>query len=70
MDTGYVGITWFYVNFVVPIKCSKKRLLTEADKVFNHVVSSERVLNVHVIGLLSVLNLCLIVIVIVENVSA
>jgi hypothetical protein len=52
VDTGYVGIQKFHVNLVIPIKRSKKRPLTKVDKAFNHVVSSERVLNEHVIGLI------------------
>jgi len=34
------------------VKRSKKKPLTTVDKVFNHRVSSERVLNEHVIGLI------------------
>jgi len=52
VDTGYVGIAKFHVNSVVPIKRSKKKPLTKIDKLFNHEVSSERVLNEHVIGLI------------------
>ena len=52
VDTGYTGITKFHVNSVVPVKRSKKKSLTKEDKVFNHSVSSERVLNEHVIGLI------------------
>jgi hypothetical protein len=52
VDTGYVGIQRFHINSVVPIKRSKKKPLTRVDKEFNHRVSSERVLNEHVIGLI------------------
>ena len=52
MDTGYVGIAKFHANSVIPVKRSKKRPLTMEDKAFNHRVSSERVLNEHVIGLI------------------
>jgi hypothetical protein len=52
VDTGYLGIAKFHVNSVVPVKRSKKKSLTKADKAFNHRVSSERVLNEHVIGLI------------------
>jgi len=52
VDTGYLGIARFHVNSVIPVKRSKKKLLTAVDKVFNHRVSSERVLNEHVIGLI------------------
>jgi len=51
VDTGYTGIQKFHANSVVPIKRSKKKPLTKEDKVFNHSVSSERVLSEHVIGL-------------------
>jgi hypothetical protein len=37
---------------VIPIKRSKKKPLTKADKEFNRGVSSERFLNDHVIGLI------------------
>jgi hypothetical protein len=50
MDTGYVGIAKFHANSVIPVKRSKKRPLTKADKVFNRRVSSERVLNEQVIS--------------------
>lgn len=52
MDTGYVGIQRVHVNSVVPVKRSKKKLLTKVDEVFNRSVSSECVLNEHVIGLI------------------
>ena len=51
MDTGYVGIQKFHANSVVPVKRSKKKPLTRTDKEFNHKVSSERVLNEQIIGL-------------------
>ena len=50
VDTGYVGIARFHANSVIPVKRSKKRPLTMEDKVFNHIVSSQRVLNEHVLG--------------------
>jgi hypothetical protein len=52
VDTGYVGIAKFHANSVVPVKRSKKRPLSKEDKAFNQSVSSERVLNEHVIGLI------------------
>ncbi|MDR2699881.1 MAG: hypothetical protein LBC12_03600 [Nitrososphaerota archaeon] len=52
VDTGYIGITKFHANSVIPVKRSKKRPLTKEDKVFNRSVSSERVLNEHMIGLI------------------
>ena len=52
MDTGYTGIAKFHVNSVVSVKSGKKKPLTKVDKVFKHSVSSERVLNEHVIGLI------------------
>jgi hypothetical protein len=52
VDTGCIGVTKFHANLVISVERSKKRPLTKADKVFNHVVSSERVLNEPVIGLI------------------
>jgi hypothetical protein len=52
VDTGYTGITKFHVNSLLPIKRSKKKPLTKADKLFNRRVSSERVLNEQVISLI------------------
>jgi hypothetical protein len=52
VDTGYLGITKFHANSVVPVKRSKKKPLTKDDRAFNHRVSSERVLNEQVIGLI------------------
>jgi hypothetical protein len=52
VDTGYLGIIKFHVNSVIPVKRSKKRPLSKEDKVFNRSVSSMRVLNEHVIGLI------------------
>jgi len=46
-----VGISRFYANLVISVKCSKKRLLTKEDKEFNYRVSSERVLDECVVGL-------------------
>ncbi len=52
VDTGYVGIARFHANSLIPIKRSKKRPLTKDDKMFNRRVSSERVLNEQIIGLI------------------
>ena len=50
VDTGYLGISEIHANSVLPRKKSKKKPLTKEDKAFNRTVSSERVLNEHVIG--------------------
>jgi hypothetical protein len=42
----------FYVNSVVPLKCSKERSLSMEDNVFNCMVLSERVLDECVVGLI------------------
>jgi len=42
----------FYVYSLVLVKCSEKKLLAIEDKAFNHRVSSLRVLNEQVIGLI------------------
>jgi len=49
-DTGYQGIAKLHANSVLPKKKSKKKPLTKEDKAFNRAVSSQRVLNEHVIG--------------------
>ena len=43
-DSGYQGILKFHKNSLTPIKKSKNRTLTGDDKVFNHQLSSQRIL--------------------------
>lgn len=50
VDTGFLGITKLHQNSLLPKKKSKKHPLTKQDKTFNKKVSSDRVLNEHVIG--------------------
>jgi len=49
-DTGYQGIAKIHANSVLPKKKTKKKPLTSEDKAFNCAISSQRVLNEHVIG--------------------
>jgi hypothetical protein len=56
VDAGYVGITKFHVDSVIPVKWSKKKLLAVVDKVFNHRVLSECVLDEYVVGLIKRFN--------------
>ena len=49
-DTGFLGIAKIHANSVLPRKKSKKKPLTKEDKAFNRAISSERVLNEHMIG--------------------
>ena len=49
-DTGYLGLTKLHANSLLPIKRRKKMKLTKEEKAFNRKVSSDRVLNEHVIG--------------------
>jgi len=49
-DTGYQGIAKLHANSVLPKKRSKKYPLTKEDKQRNREISSDRVLNEHVIG--------------------
>lgn len=51
VDTGYLGITQFHPNSVLPRKKSKHHPLSAEDKLFNQSVSSQRVTNDHVIGM-------------------
>lgn len=49
-DTGYLGLQKIHSNTSMPKKKSKKRPLTNDDKKTNRDLSSQRVLNEHVIG--------------------
>ena len=51
-DTGYQGIQKLHPNSDLPKKKTKKNPLTKEDKKKNRELSSERVLNEHVIGML------------------
>ena len=51
-DTGYQGIQKIHANSQSPKKRTKKYPLTLADKKSNHDLSSQRVLNENVIGML------------------
>lgn len=49
-DSGYLGLQKIHANTSMPKKKSKKRPLSNEEKRKNHVLSSQRVLNEHVIG--------------------
>jgi hypothetical protein len=49
-DTGYQGLQKIHANTLMPRKRSKKSPLTAEDKRNNRELSSDRVLNEHVIG--------------------
>jgi len=49
-DTGYLGLQKVHSNTLMPKKKSKKNPLTQEDKQRNKELSSQRVLNEHVIG--------------------
>lgn len=51
-DTGYQGIQKLHENSALPKKKTKKNPLTKEDKKNNRKLSSERVLNENVIGML------------------
>jgi hypothetical protein len=51
-DTGYQGIQKLHENADLPKKKTKKHPLTKEDKKNNRALSSERVLNENVIGVL------------------
>lgn len=51
-DTGYLGIKKFHGNSELPKKKTKKNRLTKEDKRNNQQLSSDRVLNENVIGML------------------
>lgn len=52
VDTGYQGIQKIHANSDIPKKKSKKNPLTKEDKKNNKMLSSERVLNENVIGVI------------------
>lgn len=49
-DTGYQGIKKLHAHSVLPKKKTKKKPLTAEEKLYNRVISSERVVNEHAIG--------------------
>jgi hypothetical protein len=49
-DTGFQGIAKLHANFVLPKKRSKRHPLSKQDKLHNHDISSQRVLNEYVTG--------------------
>jgi hypothetical protein len=51
-DTGYLGITKIHANSKLPKKKSKKYSLTKEDILGNKRLSTQRVLNENVIGIL------------------
>ena len=51
-DTGYLGLQKIHNNTSMPKKKSKKKPLTKEEKQRNKKLSSERVLNEHVIGMI------------------
>jgi len=51
-DSGYQGIQHMHVNTELPKKKSKNHPLTQEEKRNNQRISSERVVNEHVIGAL------------------
>lgn len=52
VDTGYQGIKKIHARSKLPKKKTKKKPLTKEDKKANRQLSSERVLNENVIGVL------------------
>jgi hypothetical protein len=51
-DTGYLGLQKIHANTDMPKKRSKKNPLTAEDKELNRQLSSQRVLNENVIGMI------------------
>lgn len=51
-DTGYLGLKKIHGNTQMPKKSSKKHPLTKEDKNLNKELSSQRVGNEHVIGMI------------------
>ncbi len=53
-DSGYQGIKKYHINSDLPYKQSKKKILTKAQKKYNHIVSGSRVQVEHTIRELKV----------------
>lgn len=51
-DTGYQGIQKIHPNSTIPIKRKRNEALTKEQKIFNHRLSSKRVVVENVIGFL------------------
>ena len=51
-DTGYLGINKIHANSRLPKKRTKKHPLIKEDKIENKKLSSQRVINENVIGML------------------
>lgn len=51
-DTGYLGLQKIHANTSMPKKKKKKHPLTQNDKKQNKKLSSFRVLNEHIIGMI------------------
>jgi hypothetical protein len=51
-DTGYQGIHKIHFNSQTPKKRTRKNLLSTTDQRENHLLSSKRVLNENIIGML------------------
>ena len=51
-DTGFLGLQKIHSNTSMPKKKTKKNPLTKEDKKQNKELSSQRVLNEHVIGMI------------------
>jgi hypothetical protein len=51
-DTGYLGLKMLHSNTEMPKKKSKNKPLTDLDKLNNRELSSQRVSNEHVIGMI------------------
>jgi hypothetical protein len=67
-DTGYIGLQKIHSKTDMPKKKSKNNPLTREDKMRNRELSSQRVLNEHVIGKLKRFKSSLINTVIAESV--
>jgi hypothetical protein len=49
-DTGYLGMHKIHANSILPVKRKRRQKLSGEEKLLNRKISSDRVLNEHVIG--------------------
>jgi transposase len=57
-DSGYQGINEYLPNAVIPFKASKKRPLTEEQKVFNAALAKRRVAVEHINREIKIFRIC------------
>ena len=58
LDSGYQGVHDYLPNAVIPFKASKKRVLTEEEKIFNTNHSRKRIAIEHINREIKIFRIC------------